>query len=81
MQFDIETASASNTHSFSSVTCPVLTISAEDDLFKTAQRARYVAARVPSGRALVFRTGGHALVGRQDETLRAVVSFIKTVEG
>jgi pimeloyl-ACP methyl ester carboxylesterase len=81
MQFDIETASVSDTYSLSSITCPVLTISAEDDLFNTAPRARYVAAHVPSGRAIVFRTGGHALVGRQDETLREVVSFMKMVKG
>jgi pimeloyl-ACP methyl ester carboxylesterase len=81
MRFDVETASASDTYCFSSITCPVLTISAEDDLFKTAPRARNIAARVPSGRAVVFRTGGHALVGRQDETLRAVVSFVKAVKG
>lgn len=81
MQFDIETASANDTYSLSSITCPVLTVSAEDDLFNTASRARYVAARVPYGRALVYRTGGHTLVGRQDETLRAVVSFMKTIKG
>jgi 2-hydroxy-6-oxonona-2,4-dienedioate hydrolase len=75
MQFDIEVASGPESVRLNSIAPPVLAISAEDDLFGTASRARYIAAQVPCGRALIYPTGGHALVGRQEETLRELVSF------
>ena len=62
MQFDIKTAASSEPYPIEGILCPVLTVSAEDDLFGTAARARQVAAIAPNGRAVIYPTGGHALV-------------------
>jgi len=78
MQFDIHTAAMREPYSIEKITCPVLTISAEDDRFGTAARARYIASSVAHGRALIFPSGGHALVGRYAEAMRESVAFIKS---
>ncbi len=77
MQFDIETAAAHGAYTIEKIVCPVLTISAEDDRFGTAGRAKYIAAGVPDGRAIIFPTGGHALVGRYADALREITSFLQ----
>jgi pimeloyl-ACP methyl ester carboxylesterase len=79
MQFDIETAAARGTYDLAKIACPVLTISARDDRFGTSMRAEYIAANVSDGRAVVFPTGGHALIGRYAEVLRETESFVHTL--
>ena len=80
MKFDVKTAAAHEPHPIEKIGCPVLTISAEDDRFGTASRARYIAASVPDGRAVIFPTGGHALVGHYADALRESTSFLQTVQ-
>jgi 2-hydroxy-6-oxonona-2,4-dienedioate hydrolase len=79
MQFDIETATTREAYPIDKIACPVLTISAEDDRFGTAQRARYIAGNVSNGRAIIYPTGGHALVGDYAAALGEIMSFIQTV--
>lgn len=76
MQFDIATAADRRPYPIGAIRCPVLVISAEDDSFGTAARARRIVGSVREGRAVIFPTGGHALVGRHDETLAAVDAFL-----
>jgi len=80
MQFDIKTAATHEPYLIEKIACPVLTISAEDDTFGTASRAKYIAAGVRDGRAILFPTGGHALVGHYVDALRESTSFLKTVQ-
>jgi 2-hydroxy-6-oxonona-2,4-dienedioate hydrolase len=80
MNFDIKTAATHEPYPIEKIACPVLTISAEDDSFGTASRARYIAASVPDGRAIIFPTGGHALVGHYADALREITSFLQTVQ-
>jgi 2-hydroxy-6-oxonona-2,4-dienedioate hydrolase len=80
MQFDIKTAATHEPYSIGKISCPVLTISAEDDRFGTASRAKYIAANVPDGRVILFPTGGHALVGHYADTLREITSFLQTLQ-
>jgi 2-hydroxy-6-oxonona-2,4-dienedioate hydrolase len=77
MQFDITTAAVRRPYPIEKIECPVLTISADDDRFGTASRAMYIAARVRNGRAVIFRTGGHTLVGHYSDALRDVMSFLE----
>jgi 2-hydroxy-6-oxonona-2,4-dienedioate hydrolase len=79
MQFDIKTAATHEPYSIGQISCPVLTISAEDDRFGTASRAKYIAANVPDGRVILFPTGGHALVGHYADALRDITSFVEKV--
>lgn len=77
MGFDVETAAVRRPYEIEKIACPVLAISAEDDAFGTAARARYIAGAVPDGRAVIFPTGGHALVGRFAAALGESTSFIR----
>ena len=73
MQFDIKTAATHELYPLEKITCPVLTISAADDRFGTASRAKHIAASVPHGKAIIFPTGGHALVGHDADALREII--------
>jgi pimeloyl-ACP methyl ester carboxylesterase len=81
MQFDIRTAATPEPYSIGGIACPVLTVSAEDDRFGTAARARQIAALAPNGRAVIYPTGGHALVGRYHEALSEITSFLSENSG
>jgi pimeloyl-ACP methyl ester carboxylesterase len=77
MKLDIRIASARDAIPFAKIVCPILTISAEDDLFATAARAKSIAAAAPNGKAVIYPTGGHALVGRYADTLNEILSFFR----
>lgn len=79
MNFDIKTAVAHEPYPIEKIACPVLTISAEDDRFGTASRAKYITATVPNGRTIIFPSGGHALVGHYADALREITSFLQIV--
>ena len=81
MQFDVKTAAAREPLDIAKIACPVLTISAEDDRFGTAVRAKYIAANVANGSAVIFPTGGHALVGRYADALRESTAFLRRPQG
>jgi 2-hydroxy-6-oxonona-2,4-dienedioate hydrolase len=80
MNFDVKTAATREPYPIKGISCPVLTISDEDDRFGTASQAKYIAANVPDGRVILFPTGGHALVGHYADALRDITSFLKTVQ-
>jgi len=80
MNFDVKTAATHEPYLIGKISCPVLTISDEDDRFDTANRAKYIAANVPDGRVILFPTGGHALVGHYDDALREIASFLQTLQ-
>ncbi len=61
------------------IAAPTLAISAEDDRFGTAAAARHVAAAVPGAELLVFREGGHVLVGHDAEAMAAIDGFLRRV--
>ena len=79
MNFDVATAAERAPYAIEKITCPVLAISAEDDLFGTARRARFIVANVANGRLIVFPTGGHALVGHMADTVREGAGFLRAV--
>ncbi|MHB8355771.1 MAG: hypothetical protein ACYDDQ_03685 [Vulcanimicrobiaceae bacterium] len=45
--------------------------------FGTASRAKYIATSVADGRAIIFPTGGHALVDHYADALREITSFLQ----
>ena len=79
MQFDLETARAPKTVELGQIACPVLTISALDDQFGTAARALAIAEAVSNGKAIIYPSGGHALVGRQAETIEEATTFLRGI--
>jgi pimeloyl-ACP methyl ester carboxylesterase len=62
---------------FSKITVPTLVISVEDDRFGTAATARDIAAAVPGARLVIYPTGGHVWVGREDALWDEVARFLK----
>jgi 2-hydroxy-6-oxonona-2,4-dienedioate hydrolase len=59
------------------ITAPTLIVSAKDDLFNTLPAARFAASRIPNARLKVFETGGHLLVGHQDDVVAEVAGFLR----
>jgi pimeloyl-ACP methyl ester carboxylesterase len=58
------------------ITAPTLIVSARDDGFNTLPAADFAASKIPSAKLIVYDTGGHLLVGRQQAVRAAVRSFL-----
>jgi pimeloyl-ACP methyl ester carboxylesterase len=58
------------------ISAPTLVISTRDDLFNTAPAAEFAASRIPGAKLIVYETGGHLLVGREEEVRSEVRSFL-----
>lgn len=58
------------------IRAPTLVVSARDDLLNTLPAANYAARTIPGATQVVYETGGHLLVGRQQELRKAVGEFI-----
>ena len=56
---------------------PTLIISARDDLYQTFAGSRYSAEHIPNARFIGYRTGGHMLVGHEQETTKEIVDFLR----
>jgi len=56
---------------------PTLIISAEDDRFGTADTSRAIAQQMPSAQLLMFPTGGHVLLGHDEESASEIARFVK----
>ncbi|MEY9626406.1 alpha/beta fold hydrolase [Sinorhizobium fredii] len=55
------------------ISAPTLLVTARDDLFNTLPAAKFAANSIPDAKLVVYDTGGHLLVGHEDD-VRAVVS-------
>jgi pimeloyl-ACP methyl ester carboxylesterase len=77
---DMRSAGAPPRYELERIACPVLAISAEDDLYGTARSAEYAAANVRDGRLVLFRDGGHLLAGRSQDVWQKVAAFFAEVE-
>ncbi|MBI3669681.1 MAG: alpha/beta hydrolase [Acidobacteria bacterium] len=60
---------------------PTLVISAENDLFGTYRGARYTAQHIRGARFVGYPTGGHLLVGHQEEVWSEVIGLLKEAGG
>ena len=58
------------------ISCPVLIISAEDDLFKTAPGARFTAERINGAELHVLKSGGHLMVGQSVKVRKLMRAFL-----
>ena len=59
------------------ISVPTLTFSCADDSFGTYDVARYTAEQVPGGRFVGYPTGGHLLVGHQQEVMDEIVRLLE----
>ena len=60
-----------------SIRAPTLIISARDDGFGTYATARYTASQIADAEFIGFESGGHVLVGRDEEMRTAIVKMLK----
>lgn len=56
---------------------PTLVIDAADDLYGFYAGAQYTAAHIPGARFVGYPTGGHMLIGREDEVEAEISAFLK----
>jgi 2-hydroxy-6-oxonona-2,4-dienedioate hydrolase len=61
------------------ITAPTLVISARDDLFNTLPAAKFAASQIRNAKLVAYDTGGHLLVGRQEEVRKLVTEFLSSV--
>lgn len=59
------------------ISMPTLLLSAEDDLYRTLTVARYAVRVIPQAKLIEFRTGGHFLLGHEEEVWPAVAAFLR----
>jgi 2-hydroxy-6-oxonona-2,4-dienedioate hydrolase len=59
------------------IRAPTLTISARDDGYGTYESARYTAEHIPGAKFLGFETGGHLVLGRNEEIAKTVAKLIR----
>ena len=70
-------ASSLNRYPLENITAPTLVISAADDPWKTYDAAKYTAENIPGAKFIGFETGGHLLIGQEEEVRSEVAQFIK----
>ena len=58
------------------IKCPVLIISAKDDLFRTLPGARFTAEHIKGAELHVLDEGGHLMVGQQKQVRRWINEFL-----
>ena len=61
---------------FEYIKVPSLIISAHDDLFNTLPAAEFAASTIPNAKLVVYDTGGHLLVGRQQQVRTIIGDFL-----
>jgi pimeloyl-ACP methyl ester carboxylesterase len=61
---------------FENINVPTLVMSSRDDLFNTLPAAEFAAGTIPGAKLVVFDSGGHLLVGRQQEVREVVGDFL-----
>ncbi|TIR15863.1 MAG: alpha/beta hydrolase, partial [Mesorhizobium sp.] len=73
---NIDSAPALHVLPLEVITAPTIIISARDDLFNTLPAAEFAAAKIPRAKLVVYDTGGHLLVGQQQDVRMAVRTFL-----
>jgi pimeloyl-ACP methyl ester carboxylesterase len=58
------------------IAAPTLIISARDDLFNTLPAAEFATSKIPGAKLIVYDSGGHLMVGRQEEVSEAIRAFL-----
>jgi 2-hydroxy-6-oxonona-2,4-dienedioate hydrolase len=58
------------------ISMPTLVITTRDDLFNTMPAAEFAVSTIPDATLVAYDTGGHILVGRQQDVRKVVRDFI-----
>lgn len=63
-----------------SIRAPSVTLSLEDDLYRTYAGARYTAEQIPGARFVGFASGGHLFLGHEAEVMRELGTFLRGLD-
>lgn len=77
LALDMVTAGDPPPYPLQALRCPLLAVSARDDLYGTAASAAFAARAAPEGRLVLYATGGHLLVGRFAEAAAETAAFAR----
>lgn len=72
-------STAGITLDYEAIAVPTLAISAEDDLYRTAEGARHLSSVADGAELIIYPNGGHVWVGRNEELFSAIDGFIRRV--
>jgi pimeloyl-ACP methyl ester carboxylesterase len=73
---DSVVASTLTRYALEKIEVPTLAISCEDDGYRTYEAARYTALQIRDGRFIGYSSGGHLLVGHDEEVRTEIRSFL-----
>ncbi len=74
---DVDSAADLHELPLEGITVPALIVSARDDLFKTLPAAEFAASKIPGAKLVVYGSGGHLLIGHEQEVRTAVRAFLE----
>ena len=77
---DSATAGSPPPYPLEQLSCPLLAISARDELYGTADAAVHAVALAPRGRLILFDEGGHLWAGHDAEVWAAVAGFVADLD-
>ncbi len=77
LQNDMKVLGSLLRYDLEQIAVPALVISDADDLYGTYAPALYTAAHIPKAQFIGYKTGGHMMVGHQDDIKDAIVAFLK----
>ena len=63
------------------IAAPTLAVSAKNDGYGTFDGTRYTAGHIPGARFIGYSSGGHLLVGHQDEVRSEIAEFLDRIAG
>lgn len=78
---DSATAGDPPPYAIDRIACPMLIMSAKDDLYATAKSAAFTASQAPNARLLLYDRGGHLWVGHDEAFWREVSAFVRESAG
>jgi 2-hydroxy-6-oxonona-2,4-dienedioate hydrolase len=62
---------------FEKVKAPTLILSVRDDLYGTFASSEYTAKQIPGAKFIGYETGGHMLIGHDDQANTEITAFLK----
>jgi 2-hydroxy-6-oxonona-2,4-dienedioate hydrolase len=62
---------------YGKVKAPTLILSVRDDLYGTFASSEYTAKQIPGAKFIGYETGGHMLIGHDDQTNTEITTFLK----
>jgi pimeloyl-ACP methyl ester carboxylesterase len=75
---DMEVIAGLPRYDLEQVAVPTLVLSTADDLFRSYPAALYTAVHIPKARFIGYTTGGHMMVGDEDDAVTNIAAFLRS---